>query len=199
MSLIPNSTQISKLAEDLFKVNRISLLNDSEEYVLFDIKDLRTEIINSKRLIKFEEQSNDNTENELQIISRTKNLKSYKKPVRKHIQNNELKVWDKSKWFLNECNRENAELLLKASKNGSFLIRKSSLFVVKGYYAMSIKCNNSINHCLIQEYSNGFGFAKNRIFISLEDLVFDYRHREALNVQNSILNTFVLYPVKNSD
>jgi hypothetical protein len=198
MSLIPNSTQISKLAEDLFKVNRISLLNDSEEYVLFDIKDVRTEIINSKRLIKFEEQSNDNTENELQIISRTKNLKSYKKPVRKHIQNNELKVWDKSKWFLNECNRENAELLLKASKNGSFLIRKSSLFGVKGYYAMSIKCNNSINHCLIQEYSNGFGFAKNRIFSSL-DLVFDYRHRKALNVKNSILNTFVLYPVMNLD
>ncbi len=54
MSLIPNSTQISKLAEDLFKANRISL-NDSEEYVLFDIKDVGTEIMNSKRFIKFEE------------------------------------------------------------------------------------------------------------------------------------------------
>jgi hypothetical protein len=42
MSLIPNSTQISKLAEDLFKANRISLLNYSEECVLFDTKDLRT-------------------------------------------------------------------------------------------------------------------------------------------------------------
>jgi hypothetical protein len=198
MSLIPDSTQIWKLAEDLFKANRISLLNDSEEYVLFDIKDVRTEIINSKRLIKFEE-SNDDKENELQIISRTKNFKSYKKPVRKHTQNNELRVWDKSKWFLNECNRENAQLLLKASKNGSFLIRKSSLFVVKGYYAMSIKCNNSINHCLIRKYSNGFGFANNRIFSSLEDLVFHYQHREALNVHNSILNTFLLYSVNNFD
>ncbi len=64
---------------------------------------------------------------------------------------------------------------------------------------MSIKCNNCINHCLIQQYSNGFGFANNRIFSSLEDLVFDYRHREALNVHNDILNTFVLYPVNNFD
>jgi phosphoinositide-3-kinase regulatory subunit len=77
-------------------------------------------------------------------------------------------------------------------------MRKSSLFVVKGYYAMSIKCNNCINHCLIQQYSNDFGFANNRIFSSL-DLVFDYQHREALNIHNDILNTFVLYIVNDLD
>jgi hypothetical protein len=87
MSLILNSTQIWKLAEHLFKANRISLLNNSEEYVLFDIKDIRTEIINSKRLIKFEEQSNDDKQNELQIISRTKNLRSNKSHTKNRCEN----------------------------------------------------------------------------------------------------------------
>jgi len=157
------------------------------------LNDFNVIILDKNQLLIEEHQQNTNNNIDEPIITRTNGFKSYTKPNERGARI-ELKVWDKTKWLIEECDRKRAEFILKSAQSGTFLIRKSSLFASKGYYAMSIMCNHSIHHCLVQQYSNGFGFAKDRIFESLEELVFHYHRRETLNIHNCILNTHLLYP-----
>lgn len=131
------------------------------------------------------------------IIIKTKSFKSYRKPKERKRIRFVCDVWPKTDWFVDDCSRQTAESLLNSTKNGTFLIRKSRLFEETGCYAMSIAFNQSVYHCLVHKFSNGFGFDSKRIFRSLEELVSHYKNFESLVVHNSLLDCHLSVPLKN--
>src|ERR1700742_699906 len=62
------------------------------------------------------------------VIIKGQNVRSYKRPKGKDSKINGCVVWHKSQWFWEDCNRNNANLLLESAQNGTFIVRKSSLF-----------------------------------------------------------------------
>jgi len=126
------------------------------------------------------------------IIIKTKNSKTYRKPKDSSRRVHFLaEVWPKTKWFSEELDRESAESVVRGAENGTFLIRKSS---ESGCYAMTIAYNQRIYHCLIQKFSNGYGFDSHRIFPTIEELVSHYKNFESLAFHNRVLSTRLLIP-----
>ncbi|XP_017046285.1 phosphatidylinositol 3-kinase regulatory subunit gamma [Drosophila ficusphila] len=94
-------------------------------------------------------------------------------------------------WLLREANRRNAEELLMGSPVGTFLIRARDA----GNYALSISCNNIVQHCIIYETESGFGFsAPYNIYPSLKRLVEHYA-TNSLEEHNDSLTTTLRWPV----
>lgn len=100
--------------------------------------------------------------------------------------------YDEKLWYYPKIDRLNAEKLLKGKPHGTFLIRKSS---TEGQYALSIVCENSIEHCIIEKTLQGYGFAEPyNIYASLAELVAHYS-QHSLVEHNEALNTTLARPV----
>lgn len=111
-----------------------------------------------------------------------------------NTDNDSLSHADPKTWLMKNATRQDAEHLLAGLPTGTFLIRPSS----HGYYALSIACNNTTNHCIIYETDKGFGFAiPYNTFSTLESLVLHYAEN-SLEEHNDLLNTTLKYPVFSS-
>ncbi|XP_035224493.1 phosphatidylinositol 3-kinase regulatory subunit alpha-like isoform X2 [Stegodyphus dumicola] len=98
---------------------------------------------------------------------------------------------DECTWLLEECSRNDAEILLAGKPNGTFLVRNSRT----GDYALSIKVNGTVGHCLIHKTENGFGFAEPYdAHPTLKSLVLHYA-QTSLEEHNESLKTTLTYPV----
>ncbi|KAJ8980587.1 hypothetical protein NQ317_018714 [Molorchus minor] len=99
---------------------------------------------------------------------------------------------DEKMWLMLNCSRTDAERLLEGKPNGTFLVRKSR-HVDK--YALSVVCNGSVNHCIINETNKGLGFTEPyNIYPTLKDLVLHYA-TNSLEIHNDLLNTVLAYPI----
>ncbi|KAG8281009.1 Phosphatidylinositol 3-kinase regulatory subunit gamma [Homalodisca vitripennis] len=107
------------------------------------------------------------------------------------VEGEELPHHDQSTWMLHNCSRSEAEQLLVGKKDGTFLVRPSRT----GQYALSITCNETINHCIIYQTERGYGFAEPyNIYGSLKSLVLHYA-QNSLEEHNDSLTTTLAYPV----
>lgn len=98
---------------------------------------------------------------------------------------------DESSWLKPHFNRTEAERELANKPNGTFVIRSGS----GGHYALSIKCNDTVNHCIIQQTERGYGFAEPyNIYDSLKSLVLHYA-TNSLEEHNDTLQTTLKYPL----
>lgn len=98
--------------------------------------------------------------------------------------------FDESKWLIN-CTRAEAEKLLFDKPTGTFLVRKRA----SQHYALSIVCNDMINHCILLKTERGYGFVEPfNIYGTLETLVHHYS-TNSLEEYNDKLNTILKYPV----
>lgn len=98
---------------------------------------------------------------------------------------------DENTWRLLDCSRVHAERLLKDHPNGTFLVRPSRT----GLFALSIMCNDVVNHCIIYATERGYGFAEPyNIYESLKALVLHYAHN-SLEEHNDSLKTTLKYPI----
>ncbi|XP_055921983.1 phosphatidylinositol 3-kinase regulatory subunit alpha isoform X2 [Eupeodes corollae] len=103
---------------------------------------------------------------------------------------------DESLWFLDDCTRRRAQVLLADAPTGTFLIRpRKAVDSNNGNYALSIACKKSVQHCIIYETENGFGLAlPYNIYASLKKLVLHYA-TNSLEEHNDTLTTTLKFPV----
>lgn len=100
--------------------------------------------------------------------------------------------FDVTKWLIHNCTRNDAEKLLDGKPSGTFLIRPRAV----GHYALSIICNDMINHCILYSTERGYGFAEPyNIYGSLESLVQHYSCN-SLEEHNDKLKTQLKFPIK---
>lgn len=98
---------------------------------------------------------------------------------------------DEATWLALTFNRTDAEKELASKPNGTFVIRSGS----GGHFALSIKCNDTVNHCIIQQTERGYGFAEPyNIYDSLKSLVLHYA-TNSLEEHNDMLQTTLKYPL----
>lgn len=76
---------------------------------------------------------------------------------------------DESTWYLPQCNRENAERLLRGRPDGTFLVRESEKF--RGHLVLSLVAGGQIRHCLIVRNSSGYGLIGHKYHPTLLTLV----------------------------
>lgn len=109
--------------------------------------------------------------------------------------NQEEHLYAESYWFFPEYSRNRAERALCDAPPGTFLIRPSSN--PTSAYALSIKANDMINHCIICKTECGtFGFAEPyNIYKSLKELVLHYS-TNSLEEHNESLQTTLKIPLK---
>ncbi len=100
---------------------------------------------------------------------------------------------DDSTWYFPSFKRGDAERALAGTETGTFLIRVAGT----GDYALSISCNNCINHCIIYKTEKQtYGFAEPyNIYDSLKSLVIHYS-TNSLEEHNDLLQTTLKYPYK---
>lgn len=165
MSDIISSKKISEITETLVKVENRTVLNDSDEAILYDLN---------------------------QVMIEMKQLKVNKKISKTNQENVEWKTED---WLYEQITRQAAEAMLADKLDGTFLVRKSSFYVYNGPYALSIAFNRTVYHCLIKRFEQGYGFAQHPQFETLQTLVMFYRHVKSLKVHNPILNTHLINPL----
>lgn len=97
---------------------------------------------------------------------------------------------DETTWLKIAYNRQQAEQELAGRPTGTFLIRGR----VGGQFALSITCNDTVNHCIIHQTENGYGFAEPyNIYASLKELVLHYA-TNSLEEHNDTLQTTLKYP-----
>ncbi|XP_055532373.1 uncharacterized protein LOC129722714 [Wyeomyia smithii] len=97
---------------------------------------------------------------------------------------------DESTWLRPTFNRQDAEQWLVGKPTGTFLIRSRN----GGQYALSITCNETVNHCIVHQTERGFGFAEPyNIYDSLKSLVLHYANN-SLEEHNDTLQTTLKYP-----
>lgn len=93
-------------------------------------------------------------------------------------------------WLREQFNRQDAERELSGRPTGTFLIRGRT----GGHYALSITCNNTVNHCIINNTERGLGFAEPYyIYDTLKKLVLHYA-TNSLEEHNDLLKTTLQYP-----
>ncbi|XP_053688857.1 phosphatidylinositol 3-kinase regulatory subunit alpha isoform X2 [Sabethes cyaneus] len=102
----------------------------------------------------------------------------------------ELPHNDESTWLRPTFNRQDAEQWLVGKPTGTFLIRSRN----GGQHALSITCNDTVNHCIVHQTERGFGFAEPyNIYDSLKSLVLHYANN-SLEEHNDTLQTTLKYP-----
>lgn len=109
--------------------------------------------------------------------------------------NQEEHLYAENYWFCENYTRSRAENALMETDTGTFLIRKSA--AAHGAYALSIKANDTVNHCIIYKTEHGtYGFAEPyNIYKSLSELVLHYS-TNSLEEHNEKLQTTLKYPLK---
>lgn len=99
---------------------------------------------------------------------------------------------NESTWFIRDCRRDDADQLLADKPDGTFLIRNSRQ---SGQFALSIKSEGKVCHCLIYKTEGGFGFIEPyNIYPTLVSLVLHYQ-KTSLEEHNDTLRTTLAYPV----
>lgn len=102
-----------------------------------------------------------------------------------------------STWYLPNCSRADAELLLHGTPSGTFLVRAKS----NGLHALSIVCNYTVYHCLIfqsEDLRFGFGTAEPyKMFNTLSELVIYYTSNSLFDLCCA-LPTELLHPVNSN-
>lgn len=99
--------------------------------------------------------------------------------------------YDESTWLINNCSRADAERLLQGLPAGTFLVRPR----VSEHFALSINCNDMINHCILYRTERGYGFAEPyNIYASLQALIIHYS-KNSLEEHNDELKTCLKYPI----
>lgn len=186
MCAFPTREKVAEIAHFLSNMKAKNVIYENEQILFADMKNSKERRIDDQSSVKMCDES-------VGIIRKTNAFKSYKRPKRDCDGKENRKMWNRCDWFANNCDRETAERLLASAKCGTFLIRKSSLFHIKGYYALSIVCNDRVYHCLINDYNNGIGFTESPTFATLEQLVEYYRSQKSLIIHNHLLNTNLLY------
>jgi phosphoinositide-3-kinase regulatory subunit alpha/beta/delta len=101
-------------------------------------------------------------------------------------------LYDERCWLLLNCTRPESESILSDAPTGTFLIRPSS---ANRAYALSIKANDVVNHCIIYQTEHGtYGFAEPyNIYSSLKELVLHYS-TNSLEEHNESLQTTLKIP-----
>ena len=95
-------------------------------------------------------------------------------------------------WYLPGVDRSYAEKLLRGKPHGTFLVRKTH----DKRHALSISCNNTVEHCRIEETDRGIGFAEPyNIYADLKELVLHYS-QYSLEEYNDKLTTKLAYPIQ---
>ena len=103
----------------------------------------------------------------------------------------ELPHNDDSTWYYPQLDRYNAQKLLEGKRHGTFLVRISS----DGSFALSIVCNDKVEHCKIEKTGQGLGFAEPyNIHPTLQDLVIHYS-QHSLCEHNEVLTTTLETPI----
>lgn len=102
-----------------------------------------------------------------------------------------------STWYMDNCTREDAEILLQGTPNGTFLVRKKE----QGLHALSLVYNYRVHHLLIyftDENRFGFGMTEPfRMFNCLSDLIVFYSQNSLWEL-NPILPTELIHPVNSN-
>jgi len=99
-------------------------------------------------------------------------------------------------WLIN-CDRHEAEGLLRGAKDGTFLIRPK--LEEGNVYVLSIMHQGNIGHCRILHTKTGYGFAEPFFkHATLMQLVIHYQ-QESLKDHNPQLDIRLLYPVRAND
>ncbi|KAM6930257.1 phosphatidylinositol 3-kinase regulatory subunit alpha-like isoform 2-T2 [Xenentodon cancila] len=99
---------------------------------------------------------------------------------------------DERLWRLRNINRDQAEVLLRGKRDGTFLVRDSSK---PGCYACSVVVDGEVKHCVINKTSSGYGFAEPyNLYASLKELVLHYQHTSLVQ-HNDSLNVTLAFPV----
>lgn len=108
--------------------------------------------------------------------------------------NQEEHLYAESYWLFPDYSRNRAESELADAPTGTFLIRPSS---AHSPFALSIKANDTVNHCIICKTAQGtFGFAEPyNIYKSLKELVLHYS-TNSLEEHNESLQTTLKIPLK---
>lgn len=102
--------------------------------------------------------------------------------------------YDEATWLINNCSRADAERLLDGLPSGTFLVRPR----VAGHFALSITCNDMINHCILYQTERGYGFTGPYfIYASLQALILHYS-KNSLEEHNDELKTTLKYPIYSS-
>ncbi|KAG5314724.1 P85A kinase, partial [Acromyrmex insinuator] len=97
---------------------------------------------------------------------------------------------DEKTWLFLKGSRSDADLILKGRPDGTFLVRRSRT----GQYALSIVCNDTVQHCIIYATERGYGFAEPyNIHETLKHLVLHYA-QNSLEEHNECLTTTLAYP-----
>lgn len=111
--------------------------------------------------------------------------------------NQEEHLYAESYWFFPKFSRDDAYSVLLDAPTGTFLIRPSAAKSQYPQYALSIKANDTVNHCIICQTENGtFGFAEPyNIYKSLTELVLHYS-TNSLEEHNESLQTTLKIPLK---
>ncbi|KAL7049014.1 hypothetical protein ACKWTF_003568 [Chironomus riparius] len=109
-------------------------------------------------------------------------------------QDNVEHTFAESCWYFPKYSRSDAERVLAEAPTGTFLIRPSS---ASRAYALSIMCNEQVNHCMIYQTESGlYGFAEPFIiYKSLKELVLHYR-TNSLEEHNESLKTTLKHPLR---
>uniref|UniRef100_A0A3Q2P035 Phosphoinositide-3-kinase, regulatory subunit 2 (beta) n=1 Tax=Fundulus heteroclitus TaxID=8078 RepID=A0A3Q2P035_FUNHE len=100
---------------------------------------------------------------------------------------------DECTWYVGDIKRSQAEEMLRAKCDGTFLIRESQS--QKGSYACSVVVEGDTKHCVIYKTATGYGFAEPyNLYSSLKELVLHYKNI-SLAQHNDQLNVNLAYPV----
>ncbi|XP_068231102.1 phosphatidylinositol 3-kinase regulatory subunit alpha isoform X3 [Palaemon carinicauda] len=103
-----------------------------------------------------------------------------------------MELGNESLWRYDSYSRDDAIELLQNKPDGTFLVRMSQ----NGGFALSITCNNEVQHCRIYKGEHGYGFAEPfLIYPTLKDLVLHYSE-DSLVMHNDLLNTTLKYPAR---
>ena len=112
-------------------------------------------------------------------------------PYDSNLIHPDLPHHDDNTWYYPQLDRYNAQKLLEGKCHGTFCVRLSS----DGSYAISIVCNNKVEHLKIEKTEQGLGFAEPyNIHPTLQDLVIHYS-QHSLCEHNPVLTTTLETPI----
>ncbi|XP_053709925.1 phosphatidylinositol 3-kinase regulatory subunit alpha isoform X1 [Synchiropus splendidus] len=154
------------------KPDLIQLRKTRDQYLMW----LTQKGVRQKKLNEWLGIKNDNAEDQYSMVEDDEDLPHH----------------DERSWKVGNINRLKGEALLKGKRDGTFLIRDSSMM---GCYACSVVVDGEVKHCVINKTPTGYGFAEPyNLYGSLKELVLHYQHTSLVQ-HNDSLNVTLAYPV----
>ncbi|KAJ8285238.1 hypothetical protein GJAV_G00024530 [Gymnothorax javanicus] len=154
------------------KPDLIQLRKTRDQYLMW----LTQKGVRQKKLNEWLGIKNENTEDQYSMLEDDEDLPHH----------------DERTWRLGNLKRQQAETLLRGKRDGTFLVRDSSM---AGCYACSVVVEGEVKHCVINKTPTGYGFAEPyNLYSSLKELVLHYQHTSLVQ-HNDSLNVTLAYPV----